>query len=800
MELIDKLISEYKKINLQKINYDQWGKHHFEGKGSTYVLTDSCNLRCSYCLVAGTKILMQNFSYKNIEEIKEGDFVLGFEEYSRNRYKHRLCFPTKVTKTSKRKDNIIKIKTENNELFITNDHPILNTRGNSEYCWKNAGEYKVGNLIRSISQIQKSEIQKDINYKIGYFISCMLGDGTFGVYKYRKTPSQYKIRLAVKDDEIIERVDKYSRELGIEFDKYPFKISKKLNMTKDALLTNKKNYYYRLLDLILSNLNKNRDTNYLAGFLAGIYDTEGLINKDGSTIRIFNSDDRIIKEIEIALQYFNIGYILETPKKGKNKEISIVRLKTTDKKADFINILDFILTADPAVKRKGTERLLNRSLLTSEKIIGIEESGEEYVYNIETESHTYIANNIAVHNCYILEKPDGHVMSWEVAKKYTDYLFEMNAHLDKIEKPTPFDHAKIFEFVGGEPLLEYKLMFKIIDYINNRVLMLPKNHPWRKGIVKENGDVVDGYRFSLSSNGTLLKDLQIRKEFEIRGSSRRISLGISIDGPKEIHDLCRKKIDGSGSFDDIMGSFEWWKLNFPGDAVSTKATISHENLHMINTISKFFFEELQIERLYINTIFEDVWHKGDDILFLNQLCDLVDWLIEDEKYKKYYISFFGNTIGGEREKIDGAWCGAGKHMDACGYDGKLYPCLRFKTLYKREPLVIGTVNTGKDTDIMEIFNSKNTINMFNKTKELTGIDCLKCKISSGCADCQGYSYDCSGDLYTKVTFICPMHGARFCANIYFFGRILGFIDKKDRQQTLLPLLEEINKDRRIHMK
>ena len=424
-------------------------------------------------------------------------------------------------------------------------------------------------------------------------------------------------------------------------------------------------------------------------------------------------------------------------------------------------------------------------------------------HNFEGKSSTFVltdACNLRCTYCYILDKPEGHVMTWEVAKKYVDYIFDLNKDLYLIptEEQTPFEHAKIWDFVGGEPLLEYKLMFRIMDYIDNKTAMLPKNHPWKSGFIKENKHI-DGYRYSLSSNGVLLSNPDIRKQFEIRGGNKKISLGISIDGPKELHDLCRKKTDGSGSYNDIMDSMKWWSKWFPSDSISTKATIAHENLPLINTICKFFFEEMKMKKIFINTVFENVWQLKDDVIFFEQLCELADWLIEEERYKNCYVSFFGTSIGGKKEENGKAWCGAGKHMDACGYDGKIYPCLRFKTLYNRKPMVIGTVDLGKDWSMIDKFGEKNAETMSNKTKELTGIDCTDCQIAGGCADCQGYSYDCLGDFFTKVTYICPMHGARFCANIYFFGRIMGFIEKEDKA-LLANLLEEINKDRRIHMK
>ena len=46
----------------------------------TFQVTDACNLAC---FVAGTKILMSDFSYKNIEDIKVGDMVMAFDEFTK---------------------------------------------------------------------------------------------------------------------------------------------------------------------------------------------------------------------------------------------------------------------------------------------------------------------------------------------------------------------------------------------------------------------------------------------------------------------------------------------------------------------------------------------------------------------------------------------------------------------------------------------------------------------------------------------------------------------------------------------
>jgi intein/homing endonuclease len=72
--------------------------------------------------------------------------------------------------------------------------------------------------------------------------------------------------------------------------------------------------------------------------------------------------------------------------------------------AKFLNIYDEVMVLD-----KGNQKLI------PSKVKEIKEVGFVKVYNIGTESRTYIANNIAVHNCF--EKHKNNYMTKEVMRK-----------------------------------------------------------------------------------------------------------------------------------------------------------------------------------------------------------------------------------------------------------------------------------------------------------------------------------------------------------------------------------------------
>lgn len=407
------------------------------------------------------------------------------------------------------------------------------------------------------------------------------------------------------------------------------------------------------------------------------------------------------------------------------------------------------------------------------------------VNNYEGRTSTLILTddcNLRCSYCYLLHKTP-QSMSWETAKKFIDLKFEeaKDFHLIPIIEQDKIEHRKIFEFIGGEPLLESDLMFQCIDYILEKISKLLDNHPWkREDWPCDCGNpncFQSGIRFMVSTNGLALEKREIREKFEKIGN-KYIHLGITLDGPKEMHDKCRVDQNGNGSWEKVMNIWAWYRDFCKSGADSTKSTISPENINYVYDVIKFFIEDMNIHYIAQNCVFENVWKKEHPIILFEQLCKVADFLIEGEKYKDFYVRWFDFNIFGKSES-DKKWCGAGSYMDACDWQGNIYPCLRFKSLFQREPFVLGNIDIGVDKIKKSLFTDCPNSIFNKKQKQIVGTDCENCEISTLCSDCQGYAYDCFGDLQVKSPYICPMHKATAVANIYFFGKILGIIKEKD---------------------
>ena len=359
---------------------------------------------------------------------------------------------------------------------------------------------------------------------------------------------------------------------------------------------------------------------------------------------------------------------------------------------------------------------------------------------------------LACKYCYLVGKNSKERMSFDVAKQAIDYMLSN-------KKLFP-EKSVIFDFIGGEPFLEIELIDKICDYI--KIALYEKGHDW-----------FNSYRFSFSTNGLMYNDPRVQKYIE--KNRQHLSIGITIDGTREKHDLNRVYKNGKGSYDDVVKNIPLWLKQFPN--ASTKVTISSEDIPYIKD-SVLHLYELGITEVNINCVFEDVWKANDDKRFEEQLIQLADAIIDNNLYKNYVCSFFLKDIGRPLDCTlqNGNWCGAGR-MLAIDAQGNFYPCTRFAqySLRSKTALIIGNIREGIDTNKLRPFL---TLDRCTQSSE----ECITCEVAEGCAWCQGENYDAADTptIYQRSTAICRMHKARVRANNYYWNKLYRKIELENK--------------------
>ncbi len=141
--------------------------------------------------------------------------------------------------------------------------------------------------------------------------------------------------------------------------------------------------------------------------------------------------------------------------------------------------------------------------------------------------------NLACAYCFEGTRKGSFYMTPETADLFVDFVRnKINSHplVKGEEGGFPAEEIEIV-FYGGEPLLSAGL----IEYISKRLKALAEG----KGIP---------YSFSLITNGTLLLP-QVVERLKPLGFQ---SAGVTLDGPKDVHDRFRPFKAGKGSFDTII--------------------------------------------------------------------------------------------------------------------------------------------------------------------------------------------------------------------------------------------------------
>ena len=364
-------------------------------------------------------------------------------------------------------------------------------------------------------------------------------------------------------------------------------------------------------------------------------------------------------------------------------------------------------------------------------------------------------------------------MSFETAKKIVDLIFELS-----LTDSSPFistnTKAVILEFIGGEPLLNIDVIERTCDYFWNKAL--ESKHRF-----------ADTFRISIISNGELYFDDKVQNF--IKKYRNRLSFAITIDGDKEMHDSCRVRKDGSGTWEKAHAAQMHYKNHYRG-TLSTKVTISPSNLEFLDRTIKYFIDNGYTD-IYANPIFEEEWTTAQAKCYYKKLISIADYIINNNLQDEIYLSLFDkNHFKSISETDQHPFCGGTGDMCAFGTDGTAYPCIRYMNMSlngSQPEIQIGNADRG----IYQTEAEKRILNELGGVTRRSSYDdeCYNCTIASGCGNCSAWCYQKYGTFNKKDKGICWMHRARCLANNYFFTKIGERFDMNLNDKIYKELLD-----------
>ena len=379
--------------------------------------------------------------------------------------------------------------------------------------------------------------------------------------------------------------------------------------------------------------------------------------------------------------------------------------------------------------------------------------------------------SLACSYCYQHAKNHDNVLDKETARKIVDLLFEEDARNNKYVNEH-IAQALVLDFIGGEPLLNIKIISYFMRYFKWKALQL--NHRW-----------AIHYMISISSNGIAYMNPEVQKFLMIHKG--RVSITLTLDGNKALHDACRVFPDGSPSYDIVAKATRHAQSVFGLDK-GTKLTLAPANIIHLSDAVKNLYESFDFDGVHANCVYEIGWEIEHAKIMYSEMKKLADWMLEHEVQKHFYCSLFDPIIGKPQGIEDNQnYCGGTGSMMAFTTKGVITPCLRYTNFnlnYAQKEIQIGDLDTG----IANTGEYRSTIDDLDRItrRSQSSDECFNCPISTGCGWCSAYNYEIYGTPNKRCTSICPMHKARVLANIYFWNSLYRKYNLVDRFECNVP--------------
>lgn len=238
------------------------------------------------------------------------------------------------------------------------------------------------------------------------------------------------------------------------------------------------------------------------------------------------------------------------------------------------------------------------------------------------------------------------------------------------------DHLGL-RYFGGEPLLRWELIPKLLTYAEDA---------GRAGGL--------GISHAISTNGLILTpdQMQFFKDHDF-------AVGLSIDGPREVHNLNRVFADGRGSFDLVIEQAQ--KVVAADLRVELVLVADPSTVKDLTRSVRFLHEETGGFFFTVSFNIHAPWSPAELDLLEKAYHGLGDFYAERfNAGLPIQIDFLNNKMNVllRRGFIREYLCEIGKTDLAVTPEGLIYPCLRLAAMDPDGQTAIGTVQDGLDRD------------------------------------------------------------------------------------------------------
>lgn len=341
--------------------------------------------------------------------------------------------------------------------------------------------------------------------------------------------------------------------------------------------------------------------------------------------------------------------------------------------------------------------------------------------------------NLNCHYCYYHDKSalyhDDHIMSLDFLENLIEDYIETNA-----------TENVVFNWHGGEPLLAG------LDYYKKAVKLQNK--------YKGNKKIFN----TLQTNATLIDN-----DFASFFKDNNFLLGVSVDGPQDVHDKYRKDKKSAPTFNKVLKGIELLhRYNVDFNTMTTVNKSSEgkglEVYHFLKQIGSHYMQFMPVVEYMdslnrivppdTNDSYLATW-SVDSMAYGRFMCDIFDYWVKND-VGVYFVNLFDSTLAN--------WCGVEggccAYSETCGlnavveHNGDVYPCDHF--VYPNYKL--GNLS---DTSIYEMMTSDEMTRFGINKRNMLPEKCLKCDFLFAChGECPKHRFDKTDDGEPGLNYLC----------------------------------------------
>ncbi len=378
--------------------------------------------------------------------------------------------------------------------------------------------------------------------------------------------------------------------------------------------------------------------------------------------------------------------------------------------------------------------------------------------------------NLDCKYCFFLSKEalypgSPYRMSDEVQESYIRQVLEAAGHAPSVT----------IAWQGGEPTLMG------IDFFR-RAMDLTKKYV-RPGVEVEH---------TFQTNGVLLNDEWCRFF-----AANKVLVGLSLDGPREIHDTYRLDKGGQPTFDKVIRAAR--RLQAADAEFNILCTVHAANGAHGLDVYRFFRDEVRAKYLQFIPIVERIEGQVTDRSiaplqwgkFLNAIFD--EWVRKD--VGRVFVQHFDSALA--------CWHGAGAalciHQETCGKglalmpNGDLYSCDH----YVDPAYLLGNILT---TPMADLANAPQQIAFGNDKRDGLPRYCRECNVRFAChGECPKSRFLTTPDGEDGLNYLCEGHKLYF-NHIDRPMRIMSTLLRQGRHPgEVMSILAEDDRQRRMGM-